>query len=89
MNLQKNVVVDCYCSPEPCVEIADDKKCTDTCREYVCTYVCPAGLFEERDGEAVFNSAGICLECGACRLVCDNIIFRYPAGGQGVIHRFG
>ncbi len=88
MNLQKQVVVDCYHFSEPCVEIVAEKEC-DSCRDYVCLYVCPAGLFDVQNGEVVFNSSGICLECGACRLVCDNIRFRYPAGGQGVIHRFG
>lgn len=89
MDLQKLAAVDCCRLPEPCVEITDGEKCIDTCGDFVCLYVCPAGLFEEQNGSISFNSSGICLECGACRLVCDNIIFRFPAGGQGVIHRFG
>lgn len=89
MNLKKQVVVDCYCPSRPCIEIVDEKKCSSACKEYPCLYVCPAGLFEERDGEIVFDSSGICLECGACRLVCDNVKFDYPEAGRGIVHKFG
>lgn len=89
MNLKKRVAVDCYCPARPCIEIVDEERCSSACGEFSCLYVCPAGLFEERDGEVVFDRSGICLECGACRLVCKNIKFDYPEGGRGIVHKFG
>ncbi|WP_127959273.1 ferredoxin family protein [Serratia microhaemolytica] len=53
---------------------------------------CPAGLYQfQPDGSLHFEWQG-CLECGACRLLCDAETlsrWRYPNAGYGVIFRFG
>lgn len=53
---------------------------------------CPAGLFSlTPEGELRVDCRG-CLECGACRLLCDEKTlqqWRYPASGFGIIYRFG
>jgi len=33
-----------------------------------------------------------CLECGTCRIICDdyrNVDWEYPRGGYGVLFKFG
>ncbi|GBU12193.1 hypothetical protein AwEntero_07940 [Enterobacterales bacterium] len=53
---------------------------------------CPAGLYRKNaQGEISFDAHG-CLECGTCRILCDDETFsrwRYPAAGFGVTFRFG
>ncbi|EMC3651578.1 TPA: ferredoxin family protein [Citrobacter braakii] len=53
---------------------------------------CPAGLFSlTAEGELRVNFRG-CLECGTCRLLCDEKTlqqWRYPASGFGITYRFG
>ncbi|MBJ9239324.1 ferredoxin family protein [Citrobacter braakii] len=53
---------------------------------------CPAGLFSlTTEGELRVDFRG-CLECGTCRLLCDeNTLqqWRYPASGFGITYRFG
>lgn len=87
--MKKPEKVDCYCPTKSCVQIIEQENCVKECDEKPCLYVCPVGLFVEQGGEVVFDGSNICLECGACRLVCDNIRFDYPPGGRGVIYRFG
>lgn len=53
---------------------------------------CPAGLFSlTPEGELRVDFRG-CLECGTCRLLCDEKTlqqWRYPTSGFGIIYRFG
>lgn len=53
---------------------------------------CPAGLYSlSPEGELLIDFRG-CLECGACRLLCDDemlLQWRYPASGAGIAYRFG
>lgn len=53
---------------------------------------CPAGLFSlTPEGELHVDFRG-CLECGTCRLLCDeNTLqqWRYPDSGFGITYRFG
>ena len=53
---------------------------------------CPAGLFSlTPEGELRVDFRG-CLECGTCRLLCDEKTlqqWRYPPSGFGIIYRFG
>ena len=53
---------------------------------------CPAGLFSlTAEGELKVDFRG-CLECGTCRLLCDETTlqqWRYPASGFGITYRFG
>lgn len=54
--------------------------------------VCPAALYKVDDGgHKSFDHAG-CLECGTCRIVCeDTILERWdnPGPTMGVQYRFG
>lgn len=53
---------------------------------------CPAGLYKkDTQGEITFEAHG-CLECGTCRILCEETTFarwRYPQAGYGVTFRFG
>ncbi|ASV18794.1 ferredoxin family protein [Klebsiella sp. 10982] len=53
---------------------------------------CPAGLFTRTaEGELRVDYRG-CLECGTCRLLCDEATlkeWRYPESGFGITFRFG
>ncbi|MHB9095043.1 MAG: ferredoxin family protein [Eubacteriales bacterium] len=89
MDLQKQVSVDCYRPPKPGSYIINAIKCREDCIDTKCVWVCPAGLFSKTERGVILESDGFCLECGACRLICDNIVFDYPPAGKGVIHRFG
>lgn len=54
--------------------------------------VCPAGLYKiDENGNTSFDYAG-CLECGTCRVLCENTIitkWEYPNGTFGVEYREG
>lgn len=69
-----------------------DKSICAGCAEKPCLYACPAVLYKlEKTGDISFDYAG-CLECGTCRLVCQNkgiVKWEYPRGTLGVNFRFG
>jgi ferredoxin like protein len=54
--------------------------------------VCPAALFKiDKDGHKSFDYAG-CLECGTCRITCEDTIIRKwdnPQPTMGIEYRFG
>ncbi|MFH1737079.1 MAG: 4Fe-4S dicluster domain-containing protein [Actinomycetota bacterium] len=61
------------------------------CEQKQCTTVCPSRVYDW-DGEKIHVSFEDCLECGTCRLVCqefNNIDWNYPRGGFGVMFKFG
>ena len=35
-----------------------------------CVNVCPAGVYSMKDGKAVAENVGDCIQCGACEGVC-------------------
>lgn len=78
----------------PHVFIRDQAACWDGCAQE-CTFLCPAGVFEpgvDAEGRAfIAVRYHLCVECAACRIFCgrDNIEMDYPAGGYGIIHRYG
>jgi ferredoxin like protein len=70
----------------------DTEKCL-TCPTYACLYVCPAKVYELRDGKIHYNYEA-CMELGGCIIACHQmgnkaIRWRYPKGGFGVIFRYG
>lgn len=87
--MEKQVFVNYYIPGPKGLYIIDNTKCGLECEKLICTSVCPSGVFKQSDGAVTFDSEAPCLECGACRLVCDNIFFDYPAPGCGIINRFG
>lgn len=62
------------------------------CVSKVCTYVCPAKVYEwHEDEQKLTVGHENCLECGACRIVCEKkcIGWQYPKGNKGVTFRQG
>lgn len=75
-------------SPETHIKV--DKNRCKLCPHKACTYICPAGCYTVADdGQVLFAYEG-CLECGSCRVVCDQkaIDWNYPQGGYGVSFRY-
>lgn len=67
----------------------------DICRVCVrqqCINGCPATCYTpQQDGTVLFSYEG-CVECGTCRIVCNeftNIEWTYPRGGFGIQYRHG
>lgn len=89
MSVDKYVSLDSYLPGGQCLHLIDPQRCRDICSEKKCAWVCPAGVFETTDDGLIFHPGRVCLECGACRLVCDNVVFNYPEAGRGVINHFG
>ena len=56
------------------------------------THLCPAGCYTESETGQVELTADGCLECGTCRVLCEesgDIEWNYPRGGFGVLFKFG
>lgn len=60
------------------------------CEEHACLLVCPAECFKLKEGRISFSYEG-CLECGSCRIGCDQeaIEWSYPRAGLGISYEFG
>lgn len=69
----------------------DIEKCKD-CVSKVCTTICPAKVYEwnDEDEKLTVNHEN-CLECGACRIACEQkcIDWEYPRGNKGVTFKNG
>ena len=68
--------------------IKDGDRCRN-CLSQQCINACPARVYSRQEDGTVTISYSGCLECGTCRVLCDNIEWRYPTGGYGVIYRYG
>lgn len=69
----------------------DFNKCL-ICKSKVCTYVCPAQVYEwDEENQKLVVGYENCLECGACRIVCEHhsIDWEYPKGNKGVTFKNG
>lgn len=67
-----------------------DQEICRKCPHKLCTYGCPAENYKlEGDNNVVFSWEG-CLECGTCRIICDQgaLDWDYPRGGYGISYRF-
>lgn len=69
----------------------DLEKCKE-CVSKVCTTICPAKVYEwsEAEDKLIINFEN-CLECGACRIVCEKkcLEWEYPKGTKGVTFKNG
>jgi len=76
----------------PHIQIKNPDICATKCEAQQCAICCPAGCYtQEGSGRVVLISDG-CLECGTCRVICDehrNVAWEYPRGGYGVLFKFG
>ena len=76
----------------PHISIKDPDVCQEKCETQSCTWSCPAACYSLGDDGRVTLSTDGCLECGTCRLVCNehfNVDWSYPRGGYGVLYKFG
>lgn len=65
----------------------DASKCLQ-CAEKPCTMICPANVYNYNEAEKKLTvSYEKCLECGACRIVCNHIKWEYPESGKGVVFK--
>ena len=91
MKIEDKLFLDRYVVDEvPHLEIIDQEKCQQ-CDNKACTYTCPAQCYKEEEGKVVLSYEG-CLECGTCRIICNqslNIRWNYPRGGFGVSYKYG
>lgn len=69
--------------------ILDKEKCL-VCKEKVCTFICPANVYEQ---DSITGNINVqyenCLECGACRIACpkEAIEWKYPKATYGVVFK--
>jgi ferredoxin like protein len=56
-----------------------------------CVYVCPVENYRLDEEGAVTFTWEACVECGACRIVCNKgaLSWNYPRGGFGVCYGHG
>lgn len=68
----------------------DEAKCNGC---GMCKLVCAGSLWAVKDGKARLapRYQELCFECGACWEICEPeaIDFHYPAGGSGLIIKYG
>ena len=62
-----------------------------SCDAKACTVCCPAGCWRADPAGGIELVVDGCLECGTCRLICDqnNVDWNYPRGGFGILFKFG
>ena len=68
-----------------------DSEVCESSSERPCLYVCPVQNYRlAEDGCVEFSWQG-CMECGACRIICNKgaISWNLPRGGFGVCLRYG
>lgn len=73
------------------IRIIDNQVCLSCIRQQ-CINCCPATCYAPQDDGTVLFSYEGCVECGTCRIVCnefDNIEWTYPRGGFGIQYRLG
>lgn len=72
--------------------IKDREVCLKNCEAKYCTYICPAGIYSwDAEEEKILVAYEGCVECGTCRYGCifDNIDWKNPRGGFGIMYKFG
>lgn len=63
-----------------------------TCKNRTCEAVCPANVYNyDKENQIMHVAYENCLECGACRIVCDkkSLQWRYPKQGYGITYKLG
>lgn len=62
----------------------------DRCDTHVCVFTCPSDCFKFTQEHLTFSFEG-CLECGSCRIVCDEAAIEWtlPRGGFGICYQYG
>lgn len=90
MNTQEFIKLVYKNVPEEDFISVDGERCSG-CGD--CVVVCPVLLWklEEKKARLSDNYRRGCLECGACWQVCTKgaIRFDFPAGGKGIVVKYG
>ncbi|MFA7429580.1 MAG: ferredoxin family protein [Rhodospirillaceae bacterium] len=76
---------------KPHIAVKNPALCRE-CTDKPCTTACPAACYLAEEGGGVTTSFDGCLECGTCRIICQdmsNIEWFYPRGGYGILYKFG
>ena len=76
----------------PHIYIKDAAVCASNCKSQPCTFCCPANCYTKDDAGGVNLVTDGCLECGTCRVICQdhgNVSWNYPRGGYGISYKFG
>ena len=77
----------------PHIYIKDADLCASGCKDQACTFCCPANCYtKNEEGGGVTLVTDGCLECGTCRVICQdlgNVAWNYPRGGYGISYKFG
>ena len=69
----------------------DEQSCLN-CSSKICTVICPANVYEwDNNKQKLVVNFENCLECGACRIACENcsLGWEYPKGTKGVTFKQG
>jgi ferredoxin like protein len=74
----------------PHIRVRNESTCV-SCDAKACTVCCPAGCWRADPAGGIELVVDGCLECGTCRLICDqnNVDWNYPRGGFGILFKFG
>lgn len=75
----------------PHLKVKDPNTCLK-CKNKQCAPCCPTQCYTiDEEGKASVSCEG-CVECGTCKIVCNefnNIEWKYPRGGFGILYKFG
>lgn len=87
---EKQYLVRYKADKESHLKVMDHDICLTNCPDKLCTYFCPGEVYKW-EGSRMFVGYEGCHECGSCRVGCphENIEWKYPKGGHGVIFRLG
>ena len=89
MNIDDKLALNLFhVDQDPHIQV--DQEICRRCPHKLCTHICPVENYTlDGDGTVVFSWEG-CLECGTCRIICDQgaISWDYPRGGYGISYRF-
>ena len=91
MDLDKNLSTLKYSPDEQSHLTPCDGDCRN-CKYKPCINTCPAGVYEWLEEEQrLLVKHENCLECGACRIVCEkkSLKWEYPKGTKGVTFKCG
>ena len=91
MNLDDKLATLKY-TPDSVSHLKPNNADCKTCKSRPCENVCPAGVYEWlEDEQKLLVKYENCLECGACRIVCEkqSLNWEYPKGTKGVMFKKG
>ncbi len=93
MSLDARLGLDKYEIDEQQSHIVVDQDLCRKCTARPCLTVCPAFVYAWIDEQVAVRYEN-CVECGTCQIACDSLgsgglTWNNPAGGFGIMYRFG